>query len=91
MSSKKKAVVVSPAEVRIDPTQASFTIPQVAAYCGLTPWQVRMVVWKGQLPAKKIGKSLIILRADADSFLKSLPNVAASEAAWLAKRQAVKA
>lgn len=75
----------------LDPTQASFTIPQVAKYSALSHWQVRMAVWEGKLPAKRVGKSLIILRADVDKFLGELPNVGANSAEWLAKRTGVRA
>jgi excisionase family DNA binding protein len=82
--SKKKAV--PQVEVHLDPSQASFTIPQVAKYSGLTPWQVRMSVWQGKLPAKRVGKCLIILRDDVDAFLKALPNITLNTSEWLAKR-----
>jgi excisionase family DNA binding protein len=87
---KNLQVVPSVVELRLDPTQKSFTIPQVAAYSGLTHWQVRMAIWEGRLAAKRVGKSLIVLRQDVDAFLESLPTVSANDAEWLAKRQAVR-
>lgn len=50
-----------------------------------------MAVWEGKLPAKRVGKSLIILRADVDKFLRELPDVGANSAEWLAKRAGVRA
>lgn len=75
--------------VSIDTAQRAFTVPQVAAYSGLTHWQVRMAIWQGKLSAKKVGKSLIILRDDADRFLEGLPTVSANSSAWLARRNRV--
>lgn len=75
--------------VWLDPTQASFTIPQISAYTGLSHWQVRMAIWQGKLTAKKVGKSLIVLRTDVDKFLADLPAVSANKSEWLARRQAV--
>ncbi len=82
---RKNPGVAVPAVV-LDPTQKSFTIPQVAAYSGLTHWQVRMAIWEGRLRAKRVGKCLIILREDADAFLRALPTVRANKAEWLARR-----
>lgn len=91
MSTKKKRSTVSavPQAIPLDPTQASFTIPQICAYTGLGKWQVRMAIWQGRLTARKVGKSLIVLRADVDAFLSQLPPVSANKSDWLARRQAV--
>jgi len=72
--------------VSIDPTQAAFTLPQCAIYTGLSHWQVRMAIWQGHLSARRVGKSLLILRADADRFLAELPPVSASKSEWLERR-----
>ena len=58
--------------VSIDPNQKSFRVPQCARYTGLTDWQVRMAIWEGRLSARRVGKSLVILRTDADKFLENL-------------------
>jgi hypothetical protein len=87
---KLRNSIASPEKsVSIDPTQAAFSIPQISAYTGLSHWRVRMAIWQGRLAAKKVGKSLIILRADADAFLAALPAVSANKSDWLARRQAV--
>lgn len=88
----KKNILVVPSvvELRLDPSQTSFTIPQVAAYTGLTQWQVRMAIWQGRLAAKRVGKSLIVLRQDVNGFLEALPTVSLNEADWLRNRQAVR-
>ncbi|HET8923637.1 MAG TPA: hypothetical protein VFN26_11655 [Candidatus Acidoferrum sp.] len=84
MPSKKSK---SPAEVRLDPTQQAFNTRQAAVYLGLTCWQVRTAIWTGKLPAKRVGRDLIIRRADADTYLAGLPNVGPNSAQWLQKRQ----
>jgi excisionase family DNA binding protein len=72
--------------VSIDPSQKSFSVPQCACYLGLSHWQVRMAIWQGRLSARRVGKSLLILRSDADKFLDNLPTVSANNSAWLARR-----
>jgi len=92
VSSKKIVAVPSVAQsvLALD-EQVSLNIPQLAKYTGLTPWQARMAIWSGKLPAKKHGRNLIVLRSDADAYISSLPNVApATDKAWFAKRQAVR-
>ena len=85
----KKAAPRSEASVVLDPSQAAFGIKQLAAYTGLSAWQCRMAIWQGRLVAKKVGKSLVVLRADADAFLSQLPAVSTNKSDWLARRQAV--
>jgi hypothetical protein len=77
--------------VSIDPTQKGLSVPQCALYTGLSHWQVRMAIWQGRLSARRIGKSLVILRSDADAFLEALPAVSANNSAWLARRSPAKA
>jgi hypothetical protein len=49
-----------------------------------------MAIWQGRLAAKRVGKSLIVLRQDVDGFLEALPTVSANDAEWLRNRQAVR-
>jgi hypothetical protein len=80
-----RKAVVKPL-VTIHPNQVSFTIRQGAVYSGLGEWRIRMAVWEGRLPARRDGKSLIILRSDIDDFLRTLPLVAPNQSDWLARR-----
>lgn len=89
--SKKSKAVPSSVEVRLDPTQQAFNTRQAAVYLGLTCWQVRTAIWTGKLAAKRVGRDLIIRRADADTYLAGLPNVEPNSAQWLQKRQKVAA
>jgi hypothetical protein len=87
MKAKPQPLTVARKIVSIDPTQKGLSVPQCALYTGLSHWQVRMAIWQGRLLAKRVGKSLLILRSDADTFLESLPTVNANNSAWLANRQ----
>lgn len=82
----RQPTAVARKSVSIDPTQKSFSVPQCAIYTGLSHWQVRMAVWQGRLSARRVGKTLVILRNDADKFLENLPTVSANNSAWLARR-----
>jgi len=85
----RKSEVESPEKksVTIDPNAVAFTFPQARAYSGASCWKLRSAVWAGELSAKRLGKSFLILRVDLDAWLKSLPTVEPSKADWLAKRK----
>jgi hypothetical protein len=85
MKTKPQPAVVKKI-ISIDPSQKSFSVPQCALYTGLSHWQVRMAIWQAKLPARRVGKSLVILRSDADTFLEGLPIVSANNSAWLSRR-----
>lgn len=80
---KKSPAVQQP----LDPTAAAFTVQQAAVYCAMTPWQVRTAIWRGELKASRVGKSLVIRKVDADSYLASLSPVATNSAAWFLNRE----
>jgi hypothetical protein len=86
MSPKKNVVV--PSAVLLDPSQASYNTRQAAVYLGLTCWQVRSAIWSGTLPAKRVGRDLIVRRVDADLYLESLPNAEPIRKPWMLKRLA---
>jgi hypothetical protein len=86
LSMKTKPQSTTKKIVSIDPAQKGLSLPQCALYTGLSHWQVRMAIWQGRLSARRVGKSLVILRSDADAFLESLPTVSANNSAWLARR-----
>jgi predicted DNA-binding transcriptional regulator AlpA len=52
--------------------QNAFDIPAAAEYCGLKPPTLNMYRQKGGGPAYcKLGRKVVYLRADLDSFLAS--------------------
>ena len=71
MSNQKKPSATTKV-ISLDPTQKGLSVPQCALYVGLSHWQVRMAIWQGKLSARRVGKSLLILRSDADKFLEML-------------------
>jgi excisionase family DNA binding protein len=52
--------------------QASFNYSQAAAYAGVHFSAIETVVREGRLPARRLGRNVIILKSDLDVFLKSL-------------------
>lgn len=63
-------------------------VSEAAEYAGATHWCIRTAVWTGKLRARRVGKTLIILRDDLDRYLESLPEVPPLKSPWLAKRGA---
>jgi excisionase family DNA binding protein len=56
------------------------SVREAAAYLGSTVWAIRTLVWEEQIPHIRIGKRLLIDRADLDNFVdqhKILPTSAA--------------
>jgi hypothetical protein len=83
---KSPEVIPEKSVTTIDANQSAFTFAQARVYSGASCWQLRSAVWAGKLPAKRLGKSFLILRLDLDAYLKSLPPVEPSKADWLARR-----
>ena len=52
--------------------QASFNYSQAAAYSGVHFSAIETAVREGRLPARKLGRNIIVLRRDLDNFLASL-------------------
>ena len=53
---------------------------EAGKYLGVTEWTVRRLIKLGKLPAKKIGRRLIVKRADLDRVWETEP-AAGSQAA----------
>lgn len=84
MSNNKKAVAVP--TVVLDPSQASFNLEQLGVYLGLSLWQARTLIWEGKIPALKVGRNLLVRRADADAYIAGAATLRPCRSAWLAKR-----
>jgi excisionase family DNA binding protein len=54
------------------PAQGALNIIQAAAYCGVRCSAIEEVVRDGRLAARRLGRNVIILKADLDAFLVSL-------------------
>jgi hypothetical protein len=72
---RKKPVPVSPkvSPLAVNPQAISFSLKEAAAITGLALWTLRTAVWERRLPARLFGKRQIILRADLEQWLVSVP------------------
>jgi len=48
---------------------------ELAELLGESPSSIRMKVYRGQLPARRLGRRLIFLRDELEEYLKKLPRV----------------
>jgi excisionase family DNA binding protein len=59
---------------RTDPSfQLIFSIPEVARRLGWTDLQTRRAVERGQLPARRWGRRVVVLCEDLEGHLRALP------------------
>ena len=59
----------------VQPQRAAFSIAEVLAQTGLGRDKLYKLINSNQLPARKCGRRTIILAADLQRFLESLPTV----------------
>jgi len=59
------------------PGRISLSLNEVCGMLGAGMTTVRKAIDAGQLPARKLGKKVIVLRADVDKFLEKLPSTRA--------------
>lgn len=52
-------------------------VKEVAQLLGTTPENVRMRVYRGLLPARKLGRRLVFLEDELKEYLKTLPKAVA--------------
>jgi excisionase family DNA binding protein len=55
-----------------EPEQGAFSIMQAAAYCGVRCSAVEEAIRDGRLAGRRLGRNVIIIKSDLDSFLASL-------------------
>ena len=53
--------------------RAAFSIPEVARLLGWTELATRRAVERGQIPARRWGRRVVVLREDLDAHLRALP------------------
>jgi len=58
-----------------------FTIPAAAREFGQSTKSVRRLVSQGLLPARRLGNSVVLLKADLDRFFAALPAVTSVDGA----------
>ena len=45
------------------------SLPETAAYLGLSPWTIRELTWKGRLPVVRITRKLLFDLRDLDALI----------------------
>lgn len=45
-------------------------VPQVAEQLAIVPFQVRRLIWKGELPCVRIGRAVRVKRQDLRAFIE---------------------
>jgi excisionase family DNA binding protein len=58
------------------PTPLSVSVRDAAQDTSLSEYEIRQAINKGELPAVKRGRRIVILRDDLHSWLRTLPRVA---------------
>jgi excisionase family DNA binding protein len=76
-----------PESPKIDILPRGLSIQAAATYCGVRAWAISEAVYDGRLAARRLGRSLIILKDDLDQFLSSLPRVEPSTAPSIVQRK----
>jgi len=66
----------------------AYSIKDAASVAGVTPWTIHVAITEGRLPARKLGK-WIILHSDLAHFLQNL-EPASPSTKWLEKRKSKK-
>jgi len=56
--------VLSAAQVRL------LSLQQAACYISISYWTLRDLVWRGELPAVRVGRRILIDRQDLESFIE---------------------
>jgi excisionase family DNA binding protein len=56
------------------PGRISLSVPETCAITGIGMTKLRAVIHAGLLPSRRLGKKIIIRRADVDEFLQKLPS-----------------
>jgi excisionase family DNA binding protein len=72
MAAKQKDQMNIPATAADSLSHGALNIIQAAAYCGVRCSAIEDVVRDGRLAGRRLGRNVIILKADLDAFLASL-------------------
>jgi len=60
--------------MKFDSEQRSFSVAQAARIIGKTELATRRAIERGQLPARRWGRRIVILADELESFLRALPS-----------------
>jgi excisionase family DNA binding protein len=53
--------------------QEVLLIPQVARVLGKTELAIRMMVYRGHLPVRRMGRRIVFLRQEIEEYVRNLP------------------
>lgn len=68
-------------------THGALNIMEAAAYCGVRCAAIEAAIRDGQLKGRRLGRNVIILRADLDEFLATLNIIPAHTPASVMRRR----
>jgi len=52
------------------PTKRLFSVKEAAQYLGISPWTIREMQWRGDLPYVKFSRRIFFALEDLDSFVE---------------------
>jgi excisionase family DNA binding protein len=87
MTAKQRTQTNLPA---LDPDatcHGAFNIIQAAAYCGVRCSAIEDAVRDGRLTGRRLGRNIIIIKSDLDTFLESLETISAHTPPSVLKRR----
>jgi excisionase family DNA binding protein len=87
MAAEQKTQMDIPAPAAEFASRGALNIVQAAAYCGVRCSAIESVVRDGKLRGRRLGRNVIILKSDLDSFLASLEIISAHTPPSVLKRR----
>lgn len=57
------------------PTPLSHSVRDAAVLTSISEWEIRQAINKGALPARRLGRRLLILSSDLQAWLEAMPRV----------------
>jgi len=55
---------------RTVPAKRLYTIKELVAFFGVTPWYWRSQIWNGLLPYVQVGRKMLIDHTDVEAFIQ---------------------
>lgn len=86
MSAKQRAQMNFAAPL-VDASCGALNITQAAAYCGVRCSAIEDAVRDGRLTGRRLGRNVIIVKSDLDTFLESLEIIAPHTPPSILKRR----
>jgi hypothetical protein len=87
MSTKQRPQTIEREPANDFSFRGALNIVESAAYCGVRCSAIESAIRDGVLPARRLGRNIIVLKSDLDSFLTNLDVVAAHTPPSILKRR----